>query len=130
MGIALAVSSPAARTQTSGAMCAPAAPDDVAQLIVRFRAKADEWRLTFRNLVAEETKTIELFRASGSVEKRRQIVSDLVVYHSSRHGKEATTEYRDVRSVDGKAVRDRSVLTDEQIELPAPPVRKPPPASH
>ena len=76
-------------------------------LVTRFFASTDEYEKTFRNLVAEETKTIEVFKPSGEVEKRRQIVSDLVVYHSSRDGKEATTDYRDVRSVDGKVVEKR-----------------------
>ena len=60
----------------------------------------------FRNLVAEETKTIEVFDASGKVEKRRQIVSDLLAYRSPRDGR-ATTEYRDVRVVDGKVIEHR-----------------------
>ena len=77
-------------------------------LMTRFFASTDEYEKTFRNLVAEETKTIEVYGASGEVEKRRQIVSDLLVYYSSRDGREATTEYRDARSVDGKAVEKRS----------------------
>ena len=38
------------------------------------------------------------FRASGEIEKRREIVSDLLVYHSqsSRDGKAVATECRDV----------------------------------
>ena len=80
---------------------------DLDEIVTRFFASSDEYEKTFRNLVAEETKTIEVYRASGEVEKRRQIVSDLLVYRSSRDGKEMATEYRDVRSVDGKAVEKR-----------------------
>jgi hypothetical protein len=80
---------------------------DVDLLVTRFHAAADEYEKTFQNLVAEETKVIEVYRASGEVEKRREIVSDLLVYRTSREGKVATTEYRDVRSVDGKAVGER-----------------------
>ena len=36
----------------------------------------------FRNLTAEETKVIEVFRATGEVEKRQEVVSDLLVYQS------------------------------------------------
>jgi hypothetical protein len=48
---------------------------------------------------------IEVFRAPGELEKRREIVSDLLVHHaqSSRDGKAVATEYRDVRLVNGKA---------------------------
>jgi len=68
---------------------------------------AKEYEKVFRNLVADETKLVEVFDQSGRVEKRREIVSDLVVYQSSRDAKE-TAEFRDVRSVDGKAVEKRS----------------------
>jgi len=79
---------------------------DPDQLVERFFTAADKYEETFRNLVAEETKTIEVFDASGVVEKRRQIVSDLLVYRSPREGS-VTTEYRDVRAVDGKAITNR-----------------------
>ncbi|MFM5986489.1 MAG: hypothetical protein ACKO9I_14380 [Sphaerospermopsis kisseleviana] len=80
---------------------------DVDQSVTRFLATREDYEKTFRNLVAEETKIIEVYQASGKVEKRRQIVSDLLVYHSSRDGSDATVEYRDVRSMDGKAVERR-----------------------
>jgi hypothetical protein len=80
---------------------------DVDQIVTRFLANAEDYEKTFRNLAAEETKTIEVFRASGEIDKRRQIVSDLLVYRSPRAGRDETTEYRDVRSVDGKAVQKR-----------------------
>lgn len=80
---------------------------DVDQLVTRFLATAEEYEKTFRNLVAEETKIIEVYQGSGRVEKRRHIVSDLLVYRSSRDESDATVEYRDVRSVDGKAAERR-----------------------
>jgi hypothetical protein len=80
------------------------AQPDLDQLLDRYFARRDEYLLTFRNLVAEETKLLEVFRGSGEVDKRREIVSDLLVYRASGGGKETVTEYRDVRSVDGKAV--------------------------
>jgi hypothetical protein len=80
---------------------------DIEPLVARFHARADDYAIAFRNLVAEETKLTEVYRASGEVEKRRHLVSDLVVYHSSRDGRDATTEYRDVLAVDGKVVEKR-----------------------
>jgi hypothetical protein len=68
---------------------------------------AKEYEKAFRNLVADETRLIEVFDQSGRIKKRREIVSDLVVYQSSRDAA-GTAEYRDVRSVDGKAVEKRS----------------------
>ena len=80
---------------------------DVDQFVTRFLATAEEYEKTFRNLVAEETKVIEAYQGSGSVKKRRHIVSDLVVYRSSRDASDETVEYRDVRAVDGKAAERR-----------------------
>jgi hypothetical protein len=86
-----------------------AAPDniDIDQLLARLHAHGEEYERTFRNLSAEETKIIEVFDASGEVEKRREILSDLLVYSAARQGKEARVEYRDVRMVDGKAIEKR-----------------------
>ena len=41
---------------------------------MRSRAASEEYMKAFRNLTAEETKIIEVFRASGEIEKRREIV--------------------------------------------------------
>lgn len=79
---------------------------DVERLVTRYLATTDEYEKTFQNLVAEETKNIEVFDDSGGVDKRRQIVSDLLVYRSPGDGR-ATTEYRDVKVVDGKAIENR-----------------------
>jgi hypothetical protein len=80
---------------------------DLDQFVTRSRASVEEYRKAFRNLVAEETKIIEVYKSSGEIERRRQIVSDLLVYYTSRDGKDTTTEFRDVQSVDGKAVDKR-----------------------
>jgi len=96
-----------ARAQTAIPTCgaSPSGSGTLDDLVVRHLAAVDEYRRTFRNLSALETKTIELISASGTPEKRREIVSDFVVYRSSRD--ETATEYRDVRSVDGKAIENR-----------------------
>jgi hypothetical protein len=89
---------------------------DVDAVISRFLASAERYEQTFRDLAAEETKTIEEFDERGAVVKRRQIVSDLIVYRSSREDA-ATAEYRDVQSVDGQLLGKREaralkILTD------------------
>ena len=83
---------------------------DLDQLAARSLAASDEYTKVFRNLTAEETKVIEVFRATGEVEKRQEVVSDLLVYQSqaSRDASVVLTEYRDVRLVNGKAVKNRS----------------------
>src|SRR4051812_25751096 len=82
-------------------------PQELDRRLEQFIATAEQYAAIIRNLTAEETKVIEVYRASGDIDKRREIVSDLVIYSASRDGKSATTEYRDVRIVDGKAVEHR-----------------------
>ncbi len=97
VGVLLAVNSLSGAAQTTV---------DVEQLVTRFLATTDEYEKTFQNLVAEETKTIEVFDNAGKMEKRRLMVSDLLVYRSPGDGR-ATTEYRDVKAVDGKVIENR-----------------------
>jgi len=105
LAAALLFASPCRSAQPPAASCAV---DDVGEVVMRYLAARDEYVNAFRNLVAEETKTIEVFRASGEVEKRREIVSDLLVYSVARDGRDVATEYRDVRSVDGQAIDRRA----------------------
>jgi hypothetical protein len=78
---------------------------DIDALVTRYIASAEEYQKAFQNLTAEETKTLELYRPSGELDKRREIISDLVVYRASRDGKDLVTEYHDVQAVDGKPVK-------------------------
>ena len=68
-------------------------------LVARLNTAGEHYARTIRSLTAEETKVIEVFDADGRIEKRREIVSDVLVYQSARGG--AATEYRDVKTVDG-----------------------------
>ncbi len=98
-----------ARSQAPAPAGAPEQRIDLHELATRSLTAVEEYKKAFRNLTAEETKVIEVFRPAGDIEKRREIVSDLLVYqsHSPRDGKAVTTEYRDVRQVNGKAVDKR-----------------------
>lgn len=78
---------------------------DIDALITRYLTKAEEYQKAFLNLTAEETRVVETFDQSGRLDKRREIVSDLVVYQA-RNSADAT-EYRDVGSVDGKPIKKR-----------------------
>ena len=83
---------------------------DLDELTARSATAVEEYARAFRSLTAEETKVTEVFRPTGEIEKRREVVSDLLVYQSQslRDGKAVVTEYRDVHLVNGKAVRNRS----------------------
>lgn len=93
---------------------------------MRSLAAREEYTKAFRNLTVEETKIIEVFRASGEIDKRREIVSDLLVYHSqsSRDGKAVATEYRDVRLVNGKAEDNRGERASSLAQRTPQPSRR------
>ncbi len=70
--------------------------------------RSDEYNKTFKDLTAEETRTTEIFDKDGLLEKRRTIVSDLIIYQPASHTENGSvTEYRHVREVDGKIVKGR-----------------------
>jgi hypothetical protein len=82
-------------------------PAEIDLWIARYKSTGDEYAKVFLNLVAEETKVIETFNSPGRLDKRREIVSDLLVHQSSRDSGGRVAEYRDIRSVDGKLVKSR-----------------------
>ena len=81
-------------------------------LIIR---RATEQRLryveTFKNLLTQETKTIETFDRRGRIKKKRIIKSNFIVYPLTTNAR--ATEYRSVYSVDGKAVSDEESRAQE-----------------
>jgi hypothetical protein len=94
-----------------GRQSAPPASDAAAtaELINRAAARMREYRERFKDLTAEETQSVEEYGDEG-LKRRREIVSDLIIYQSQMDSS-AAVEYRNVREVDGKAVagRDRRV---------------------
>jgi hypothetical protein len=87
------------------------APDaaETAELIRKAGLRTREYKERFKDLTAEETQTVEEYGDKG-LKRRREVVSDLIVYESQLDSSSAF-EYRNVRVVDGKAVagRDRRV---------------------
>lgn len=80
-----------------------------AELINRAAARRREYMERFKDLTAEETQRVEEF-GDGGLKRRREVVSDLIVYQSQLDAS-SMFEYRNVRVVDGKEVakRDRRV---------------------
>lgn len=84
------------------------APEPIDGILDRAMAAADTYRTVFRDLVAEETRVGERFDKKGKVAESRRIVSDLLIHRTSG-APEAdiqSAEYRNVREVDGKAIKD------------------------
>lgn len=88
-------------TQTSQ----PVVSANVSEIIARASAEKHRYLDEFRNLLAKETKTFRQFDKDGKVKKERKIVSNFLVYDLSKN-KDEVTEFRNVLSVDGKAVGD------------------------
>lgn len=95
-----------------GQQPAPPASDAAApaELLSRAAARTAEYRERFKDLIAEETQRIEEYEAEG-LKRRREVVSDLIIYQSQIDGSVAA-EYRNVRLVDGKEVAER----DRRVE--------------
>jgi hypothetical protein len=88
---------------TSATAQTPAAPT-----IETILAGAAQQRSTyieeFKNLLSQETKTFEIFDKNGAPKKKRTVVSTFIVYQSP--GNNAIGEFRNVISVDGRAVEN------------------------
>ena len=76
------------------------------EILRRARLSISEYKAKFKDLTAEEEQTIEEFDAQGKVEKLRRVASDLFIYQSQLDPNEMF-EYRDVKSVNGVAVKKR-----------------------
>src|SRR6185436_4640549 len=75
-------------------------------LVRRAGARMSEYRNGFKDLTAAEEQQVEEYDSQGKVEKQRRIASDLFIYQSQLDPS-AMVEYRDVKSVDGVAIKKR-----------------------
>lgn len=79
---------------------------EVEELIRRARLGVSEYEARFKDLTADEEQKVEEYDAAGKLKRQRRIVSELVIYQSQLDTSR-TAEYRNVRSVDGRAVARR-----------------------
>jgi hypothetical protein len=102
-----------ARAQSSPA--AAAAEAELENLLIEAEKQTRKYIENFRNLTAAETKTIETLDENGRIEKRRLILSDLIIYET-RKNPGGLREYRNVRAVDGKEIENRDKRAAELFE--------------
>lgn len=70
---------------------------------------------TFKNLLAQEKRTFEIFDAKGGVKKKKTVESTFIVYQLTKdEGRVA--EFRNVTAVDGKPVADADKRAREFFE--------------
>lgn len=76
--------------------------------------KTENYREEFKNLLAQETKTFEIFDKNGNLKKSSVVESNFIIFQSAKDQKVAS-EYRDVYKVDGKAVGDNQMRANELL---------------
>jgi Sec-independent protein translocase protein TatA len=81
-------------------------PAELKELLRRAGIGMSEYKTGFKDLTAEEEQKVEQYDEQGRPEKQRRIVSDLVIYQSQLDPTQMV-EYRDVKSVDGVAIKKR-----------------------
>jgi uncharacterized protein (UPF0248 family) len=92
------------------------APAQLEELLDKAGALSDKYKAIFRDLTAEEKRVFELYdEKAGKVKKRRRTVSDLIVYASQQDPKRVT-EYRNIREVDGKPVKNQFERVEKLFE--------------
>ena len=72
------------------------------------------YREEFKNLLAEETKTFEIYDKKGNLKKSTVVESNFIIFQSVKD-KEVITEYRDVYKVDGKTVSDNQTRANNLL---------------
>jgi hypothetical protein len=72
-------------------------------ILLEAQKQTEFYRETFRNLIADETKTFEEFDKNGNSGERTSVKSNFLVYQSGKDAK-VTSELRNVVEVDGKPV--------------------------
>ncbi|MCA1557361.1 MAG: hypothetical protein LC731_02345 [Acidobacteria bacterium] len=103
LGALLMVKGQEAQPSSSAASLTPL---QLERLLVDAFLRTTEYSASFRDLTAEEKQSVELYDAAGKLIRRREIVSDFVVYQS-RFDKGVAAEYRNVREVDKVPVPGR-----------------------
>lgn len=90
---------------------------NISELLERASERSSNYVETFRNLMAEEKKTFELFGGDGALRRRRVVESNFIVYPLSLSDGRFV-EYRHVTAVDGKKIEgaeSRSQLFFERL---------------
>lgn len=82
---------------------ATATTPNLETILSEAQKQSEAYRESFRNLLADETKTFEDFDKNGNVDERTSVKSNFLVYQSGRNAT-VTTELRNVIEVDGKPV--------------------------
>jgi hypothetical protein len=81
-------------------------PAELKELLRRAGISMGEYKARFKDLTTAEEQTVEEYDSQGKLERQRRIASELVIYQSQLDPT-LMVEYRDVKSVDGVAIKRR-----------------------
>ena len=84
-------------------MPTPMTTPNLETILAEAQKQSEAYRESFRNLLAEETKTFEEFDKNENLDEKTVVKSNFLVYQSGKDAK-ITTELRNVVEVDGKLV--------------------------
>ncbi len=89
---------------------------DAETWLARHQVEATKYEDTFKNLMAEETKLMEVFDLNGQLRQKRTVIADLLVYQSARDDN-LIAEYRNVRNVDGAPIPNYEERATDLFEV-------------
>ncbi len=76
--------------------------------------KTQDYREEFKNLLADETKTFEIYDKNGDLKKSSVVESNFIVFQSAKD-QSVASEYRDVHKVDGEIVGDNQTRANDLL---------------
>lgn len=87
-------------------------PVSLENILSESQKQSENYRETFRNLLADEVKTFEEFDKKGEPERKTTVRSSFLVYQSGKN-QAATAELRNVLEVNGKLIPDSQKRGEE-----------------
>ena len=78
--------------------------------ILKATEKTAEYSTVFKNLSVEETKTFSIFDETEKLKSQKKVLSDLIIYESETN-KNNLGEFRNVREVNGKIIKNSNKRT-------------------
>jgi hypothetical protein len=87
-------------------------PISLETVVGEAQKQSENYRETFKNLLADEVKTFEEFDKNGNPDEKTTVKSSFLVYQSGKNAK-STAELRNVLEVDGKPIPDSQKRGEE-----------------
>lgn len=91
---------------------APTPQPPLNRILDETQKQSENYRETFKNLLADELKTFEEFDKKGNPDKKSTVKSSFLVYQSGKNAK-TTAELRNVLEVNGKLIPDSQKRGEE-----------------